>query len=190
MAALALLEEREKRFGAYPRPDWPSLDSDPAEAAAIFARGFAKFVLRLRSADALERAALRDAVDAMIADNDRMKLIEVRLGCIEYGMRAYQHILEMRQIFPAMRQAIEERALRIGEPGKRKFFRKRSAESIRSQEDMIAIDEAFISFLQKELQPSIDAKIREQSKTMADDEKAIRDDLNQRFPKITARLAK
>ncbi|MHC2360538.1 hypothetical protein [Rhizobium leguminosarum] len=188
--AVALLKEREKRFGAFPRPDWPSLNSDPADAAAIFARGFAKFVLKLRSADAFERAALRDAVDALIADNERVGLIEVRVGCIEYGVRAYENILQMRQIIPAMQQAIEERALRIAEPKKRKIFRKRSQESIRSQEDMMAIDEAFIAFLQNELQPRIDAKIREQSKAMADDDNSIRGDLNRRFPKITAHLAK
>ncbi|OHV22296.1 hypothetical protein EOS93_31525 [Rhizobium sp. RMa-01] len=188
--SVALLKERVKRFDEYPRPDWPSLDADPVEVAVAYARGFSKFVLKLRTADALDRAALDRAVDEAIQDNNRAALIELRLGCLDYGTKTHQNISHLRNFMQMMPQLIEQRAARIGNPGQRRYFRTKSAESIKAHELMVEIEEGFISHLQREIQPKIDNKIREQARALADNETAIREDLNKRYPKISAYLAR
>ncbi|MBX5063460.1 MULTISPECIES: hypothetical protein [Rhizobium] len=188
--SLALLTERTKRFEDFPKPDLPSLDADPAEVAAAYARGFAKFVLKLRSADALDRVAFARAVDGAIEDNNRTALIELRLACLEYGTSAYKNISISRRVIQDMHRLFEQRAARISDPGKRRYFRTKIAESINAHEKAVGIDEAFISFLQQEIQPKIDSKIREQARAIADDPTAIREDLNRRYPRVTAYLAR
>ncbi|QIG68335.1 hypothetical protein EVB74_001 [Rhizobium phage RHph_Y3_56_1] len=189
--SVELLKERVKRFEDYPRqPDWPSLDGDLAEVAAAYAHGFKKFVFKLRTTDALDRAALSHAVDAAIEGNNRAALIGLRLACLEYGTKAYQNISKARGLTQVMQQVFEHHAARIGDSAKRRYFRTKSAESIRAHEQMVGIDESFISYLQQEVQPKIDNKIREQARALADNEAAIREDLNNRYPKITEYLAR
>ncbi|MBX4992878.1 hypothetical protein ABID08_002048 [Rhizobium binae] len=186
----ALLKERVKRFEDFLNPDWPSLDADPGEVAAAYARGFAKFVLKLRSADALDRAGLAEEVESAIQDNNRAALIGLRLACLDYGTSAYKNVLRSRQVLQQMQQLIDQRAARISDPGKRRYFRAKSAESIKAHEQAVGIEEAFISYLQQEIQPKIDSKIREQARAIAGDEAAIREDLNKRYPIVTAYLAR
>lgn len=188
--SLALLKERVERFGDFPKPDWPSLDVDLAEVAAAYARGFAKFVLKLRSADALDRTALARAVDVAIEDNNRAALIELRLACLDYGTSAYKNILRSRQVLQQMQELVDRRAARISDSGKRRYFRAKISESIKAHEQAVGIDDAFISYLQQEIQPKIDSKIREQARAIAGDEAAIREDLNKRYPIVTAYLAR
>ncbi|MBB3743752.1 hypothetical protein FHX10_003251 [Rhizobium sp. BK591] len=188
--SVALLKERVKRLEDFPNPDWPSLDADPAEVAASYARGFAKFLFKLRTADALDRAALARTVDSAIEGNNRDALIELRLACLDYGTASYKNILRARQVIQQMQQVIGHRAARIGDPGKRRYFRAQSAQSVKTHEQMIALDEAFISYLQNEIQPKIDNKIREQARSIANDKSAIREDLKRRYPKVTAYLAR